>query len=372
MLRSLPLLSLAILASLLPVVAYADAPDDPVGVEDGNITFTTPDDDFSLQLTGRFQIQALYRYEDGHHASDLFLRRIQPNLEGHILDRRLTYRLRPDISRQATLRDAFVDYRLRDRALRIRVGQFNIPFDWERNVAPPYFANIERSRANQQLGWPTGRDVGFLLHGSPSARFDYGIGLFNGQGANRRRSGDDIGFSASARLRYHPTGRPVSQEALLTPTDDLRLSIGAGGYGAVNSGAREDWTPFLDVSIPDANLLAATTDIQLQWGRLSAHGAAYFRHVNPDGPDAYEGYGLNAHLGGLAIDQRLFVGSRLGLIQPVDLDGQPLIIETRANLHFFQRGHDSKWILEAGLDALDSTQPTQRGYTAALQYQLLY
>ena len=362
---------LVLTVALSPALLSAE---EPVTADDGNLTITTADDEFGLQFTGRFQLQALYlnnRDRQPSHRSDLFLRRVQPNLEGHILDRRLTYRLRFDVSRQATLRDAFVDYRLRGSQLRIRAGQFNIPFDWERDVAPPRFTNIERSQANTLMGWPTGRDVGVMVHGRPNDYLDYATGIFNGQGVNQRRN-NSAGFTSSSRFRLHPTGEAVRHETLLEPADTPRLSLSIGHYSAFNSGARSDWTPFLEDQSSEADLVAATTDLQIQWSRLSGSVSAYFRQIRPDDQDSYDGHALNAHLGALAVDNRLFVGGRFGQVRPIDLDGQPTIYEARANLHLFHRGHDSKLILEGGADSLRDDDLSQNTYRATIQYQLLY
>jgi hypothetical protein len=69
----------------------------------------------------------------------------------------------------------------------LQAGQFDAPFTLENRVSDRYTTFIERSLAVRNVGVPTNKEVGLMLHGSDERRrFYYSAGLFNGEGANFR------------------------------------------------------------------------------------------------------------------------------------------------------------------------------------------
>ncbi len=153
-----------------------------------------------------------------------FIRRGRVILSGDVHPRVAIY-IQPDFASDAAgqahylqIRDAYFDLALDDaRAHRLRFGQSKVPWGFENMQSSSNRLPLDRNDAlNSAL--PNERDLGvFYYYASPEARRrfahlvnsglkgsgDYGvfgIGLYNGQGANRPEANDDL--HAVARLTY--------------------------------------------------------------------------------------------------------------------------------------------------------------------------
>lgn len=355
--------------------------------DNGALTIATADEELRLEITGRFQLR--YQFESARQQPDrssIYLRRIQPNIEGSALSEDLTFRLRPDISRSATLRDAFVSYRIRD-GFQLRGGQFNVPFSKERNLPPVRHQFLERSAANDEFQPTDGRDIGVMVHGEPAEGLHYGVGVFNGEGRNQARS-DSTGHLISGRLVYALLGEYKTSEVTIEPVDDISVALGAGGFAALDNNSR-DWTLSGDFDTAEADVFAATADAQLLWSRISMHLGGFFRHVDPGvaippievevppGGDviealpSFQGFGWSAHLGGLLISERLFASLRYGQVD-AHRDDELRRHEATAGLQIFHRGHHSKFHVESGVEFDENADDWPDLFLARLQYQFLF
>jgi phosphate-selective porin len=116
-----------------------------------------------------------------------------------------------------------VDYTFSEFA-GLRFGQFYVPFGFESTTSASdldminYAQAVEKLAPGRDLG-TTGRDVGAILTGSYSI-FDYSVGFFNGQGANKADTNDKKDFSGRLRLK------PISS-----------VSLGASVYKGLYSAA---------------------------------------------------------------------------------------------------------------------------------------
>jgi hypothetical protein len=154
----------------------------------------------------------------------LFLRRTRLVISGDVTDRVSVY-LQPDFASQAgttegvlQLRDVYVDVALdRAKSYRVRVGQSKIPYGWENMQSSSVRVPLDRSDAINSA-MTNERDVAVIGYWAPArvrARLktlvdsglkgsgDYGVlglGVFNGQGANRTEANDQL--HAVARASY--------------------------------------------------------------------------------------------------------------------------------------------------------------------------
>lgn len=384
-------LTVALITVGSPTVLADEEADDDVRdtgsiTDDDGLVVEAAGEQVRLEFTGRFQLR--YEFEadaDGPEHSSLYFRRIQPNIEGTALSENLWFRLRPDISRDATLRDAWVRYAFSDQ-FQIQAGQFNVPFNWERDSAPPNQQFVERSAANNEFQWTSGRDVGVMATGQPTDRLGYGIGVFNGQGVNQPES-TTTGHVVTGRLSYALAGAYETTEVPVEPIDDVNLAIGAGGFAAIDNTSR-DWTlsDQHEFDTPDADIFATTADAHLRWSRLSMHLTGFFRHIDPgdaipvepmngDEPfedrPSFEGLGWSAHVGALVIPQRFFAALRYGQTD-TNLDNDLRRHEGTLAFHLFHREHRSKFQLEAGVEIEEDADDWPELYIARAQYQFLF
>lgn len=369
---------------LAPVYAAADSGDGDGSISwDGHLTITSPDENYELNIGGRFQPR--YEFETTGEEftpehSSLYLRRARLDFWGHVFTPELTFRLMPELSRTATLRDGWLNYRFADW-LEIKTGQFQVPFAAERDASSNRHQFMERSRANNEFEWPTGRDIGVGLHGVFADRFRYSVGGFSGQGRNAAES-TSVGHLVSGRLTGALAGEYPEAEALVEPAAGLNAAVGIGTYLAWNNDVRDWWGRGDDVSATPADVLTGTADVHFQWRRLSMNLAGFAQGVRltesgDDGAeeiavDSYRGFGVNGHVGALLIPKRLFAAVRFSDAVPREKTPQLRSREITAGVQLFQRGHAAKLLVDAGRHRIDEADTRQIIHLFRMQYQLLF
>lgn len=284
------------------------SPTDPRGGwEGGSFFLESADGRFRMTLGGR--VQPRYQFRDpaeGESTSSFFLRRLRLDIQGHVLDERLTFRLMPELARTANLRDGWIDFAVGPE-LRIRAGQQVVPFHWHRFVSGARQHFAERSRPSETFGFPNGYDVGVMIHGRDSEnRFAYGIGLFDGAGRNVAES-NSSGNLASARITRALLGILPREEPDLAHSENLQLTVGLGIQGATRSEVRGWDLNRSPIGNTRADWTAATGDISFRWRGLSGYGEAYGRWVSPVDPTV-AGYSGRAHtlgVGAFLVPRRL-------------------------------------------------------------------
>lgn len=329
------------------------------------LTFTSPDERFSLNIRGR--IQPRYEYErregDSDHSS-FSLRRLRLTFEGHAYTPDLTWKIMPEWSRGASLRDGFANYRFNDFA-QVRLGQYQVPFAWERDSSSTRHQFVERSTANNVFQWNDGRDLGLMLHGNLHEQLRYAVGVFGGEGRERSAT-RSTGNLYTGRLTYTPIGTYPGSEALLQPVEGANLAFGIGlGTNTKNTPRDDAWQ--------DANVLAATADTHLQVNRISAHLSGFYRDVNPRNDDpSYDGTGYTVQAGYLLVPDRLFASLRYSYAKPNSDVSEDKEREVMAGLQIYHFGHGSKIHLEAGRAQIHNGNEWLDTDIIRTQYQLLF
>jgi hypothetical protein len=331
---SIQMLCLTVLMLGLPAgILHAQA--EPAGVQAGARVLR-------VSFTG--WIQPRYEFSHvagGENLSSFLLRRARLDVQGTVLDERLTFRIMPDFSRAATLRDGWTDFAF-SPALRVRFGQFTVPFQWHRYVGPRRQHFAERGVPSETFGFPNGRDVGIMVHGRNTGEtVQWQIGVFDGAGRNVAAS-NSSGNMASGRLSLALLGTLPREEMDLVPSPSPLVSAGGGVQGATRNEARA-WA--LQRSAGDrADWLTGTGDIQVRWRGFSLAADGYLRRVWPDdgAVDSYTGAAGMISTGMTIIPNRLDAVARWSTLRLDRNEPDTGHRQWGGGLNIYAIGHDSK------------------------------
>lgn len=331
------------------------------------MTFNSPDDLFSVTLQGRVQARYEYLEEDqAPNTSAFSLRRVRLDLSGHTLNPDITWRIMPELNRSASLRDGWINYRF-SNTHQIRVGQFNVPFAWERDASSSRQQFVEFSVANNEFQWADGRDIGVMAHGRIGDRFRYGTGVFGGNGRNVEQ-GATTGHLYTGRVSYDWLGSYPNTEALITPVNGIQLATGLG-LGYANRNTARDWTE----DDESAAITSLTADLHLLTGGFSGHLMGFYREVDPSAPtQSYEGAGYTIQAGHLLIPNRMFASFRYSYSEPNKDEQLGRIKESMLSIQLFQHGHQLKLHLEAGRERSHNELEWRTSRMLRSQVQLLF
>jgi phosphate-selective porin OprO and OprP len=291
-------------------------------------------------------LQPRYEYsirEDAENLSSFYLRRVRIDVRGQVVWPELTYRVMPELARTASLRDAWLNYAF-SPAAQVRVGQFTVPFQWHRYVAARRQHFAERGVPSETFGFPTGRDLGIMLHGvNPAGTLAYALGVFDGFGQNMRLSNSD-GHMASARLTWAALGPLPHEESDLTRREEPGLSVGLGIQGANKNEARLWALGLPPAANHRADYVAGTADLSLRWMGFSLVADGYLRHVDPETPlvDSYTGWGFMISSGFFVLPQLLEIVARYSELRLDADDPATRERELGAGINVYHRAHDVK------------------------------
>jgi phosphate-selective porin OprO and OprP len=281
--------------------------------------------------------------DEAENLSSFYMRRVRLDVRGQVIWPELTYRVMPELARTANLRDAWLNYAF-SPAAQVRIGQFTVPFQWHRYVGPRRQHFAERGVPSETFGFPTGRDIGIMLHGqNPAGTLAYGLGFFDGLGRNTAVSNSD-GHMASARLTWAALGPLPREESDLARRAEPGLSFGLGIQGANKNEARAWDIGRSPTANRRADYVAGTADVSLRWMGFSLAADGYLRQVSPDDPavDTYSGRGFMVTGGFFVLPEVLELVARFSELR-LDADAP----ETRDRelgfgVNIYHRGHDVK------------------------------
>ena len=195
-----------------------------VTTRDGNYTFVPT---VTLQLRHQNEVNAGQLTE-----STFRLRRARLQLDGTFLSPALQYeadvelRTSPDGSEPMRLQDFYMDYAW-DPAIRLRAGQFKIPYAYQFILSGTRLQFNERSIANGAFS--PGRDLGLMLHGHNEAdTLNYATGIFNGEGQNQWDQNQRP--AALAHVRWNPLGQYPTEESDFQRLPDPRVLFSAQSW----------------------------------------------------------------------------------------------------------------------------------------------
>jgi len=317
--------------------------DKPLAGYNRGFFMRSADDKFELRITGL--IQARYEYRSIPNsttpdASSFRMRRVRLYFDGHALTKQLTYRIVSEHATTSNLRAAYIEYAF-DPALRLRAGQFPIPFQWHRDVSSSAQHFAERSESGQEFSANGGEDIGVMLHGRLlENRFKYFAGVFGGGGRNISTTGN-TGHLLSARVAYAVLGDLPREEGDLADSQSLQWAIGAGVQGAWKND-RIAW----DLGRSAANegrgdFATGTVDTRLAIHGVSLTGEGYYRSVSPAAADVatYDGWAYMVSAGWFVVAKQVELVARFAEYQ-LDSDDTTTRREATSvgvNLYHFER-----------------------------------
>lgn len=301
----------------------------------------------TLELRGWLQPRYEFAWlPGGEDLSSFYMRRIRLDFQAALMDGRVLLRVLPELRAGFSLRDGFVEYVARP-ALRIRFGQHQPPFQWQRAVSGVRQHFVERGLPGESFGFPDGRDIGVMVHGRDATRsVSYGIGVYDGAGRNVARS-DSRGNMASARVALALLGEIPQDETDFAAFTEPGLSLGAGLQGATRSGVRR-WDLWRAPSPARADWLSGTADVHVSWAGLSLTAEGYLRRVLPE-PAELEAYTGDAYLltaGYALLPPRLELVARVSELRWDRADPETRETEWGAGVNLYHRGHDWKTRLQ--------------------------
>lgn len=255
----------------------------------------TTGDAFSVTIRPRIQMRQTLGLGPGDVTSETQIRTLRLNMGGHVYSPELLYFVQlafggNDFEKDSSspVFDAFVE-QAHFRDLRLRVGQFFVPFDRARTVREFALQLVDRQQSVRELSLD--RDVGVMLW-SPDL-FGAGIAgyhLFVGSGDGRNRFGAQAsGPIAVARLVLRPLGVfDDDVEGDLTRRTSPRLAVGvAGAY---------NWSTNRAQSTLGATFTAGRTNYR----HAAADLVFKFRGVSVLGEVLYRGASVESFAGGTA------------------------------------------------------------------------
>jgi phosphate-selective porin OprO/OprP len=148
----------------------------------------TPDQEFKLRLTGRFQSDFKFFEKDSPSNNSFYVRRARLAMGGTMY-KYYDFFVESEFGMgSARLNDGFLNINYTPK-LQLRVGQFKEPFSLEELISDNWTDFIERSLANNI---PPSRDIGAMIHGDLYAgALNYAVSVYNGRSINQQTDTDD-------------------------------------------------------------------------------------------------------------------------------------------------------------------------------------
>jgi phosphate-selective porin OprO and OprP len=163
------------------------------GIEKGKPFLKSADDNFWIELGGRVQAdfdaaESGTRTLTGQFLDSQFLvRRARLNVDG-TLYRWIGFRIEAEFTEGVSLKDAYLDLAFFPE-LRLRLGQFKVPFSLEELTSSRFIDFVERSIVNALA---PAYDRGVMLHGDlMRGAINYYLGGFNGTGEDTSDNNGD-------------------------------------------------------------------------------------------------------------------------------------------------------------------------------------
>lgn len=331
------------------------------GYEGSKLFISTRDGRFRFIPTLTLQVRHQNEWDaSGLTSSGFLLRRARLQLDGTFLTPDLKYE--SDLEFQTPrsgagpmeLKDFYLDYRWTQQ-LRLRIGQYKVPYSYQFIVSGTRQQFNERSIANSAFS--PGRDIGVMLHGrSPHKDWLYSVGVFNGSGPNTRNQ--NLSPTGLAHLRWTPWGRYPTEEGDFESVPDPRLLLTAQSILKQSDSAQD-------------SLLEGSVFGGFKWRGLSLSGQFYQRNNFHDRDmEAQDALGYFLQGGYFILPQKLELAARHALVWPT---GQSFQASARQEyalaLNYYIMGQHLKTQLDYTA-RLDPTQTQAWSHRVITQVQL--
>jgi phosphate-selective porin OprO/OprP len=290
-----------------------------VAGHDGRFFIGSADGNFRLQIGGDLQVRYYggFGADDGsgdHYEGGFQNQRTRLDFRGHIISPKLTYRVQANFNRNGggfELQDAWGEYAL-ENGLKIRWGQFKLPFDRERVVSSTATQTLERSLVDAVFNLDRSQGVQLSYQAERwriSAAFSDGRRASNSEWTSAAEA--DFAFSARTEFRFGDAGWGQYRDLTSFRGDQSGLLIGLGGHWqqdgstAAPAGARGT-----------IDLFQYTADIGLEGGGWSLFGAVVGRSIR-DHDDSFSDWGFLVQ-GGVFLNDNAELYARYARVMPDD------------------------------------------------------
>ena len=315
---------------------------------DGRFFLASSDGNFKLRASGEIQ----FRYHGTFNAdsaggdsvaSGFQLSRTRLDLQGHILNPQLTYRVLTNINRESgslELQDAYGEYRL-DGGVSVRWGQFKVPFDREFfGTSPTQTQTIERSIISSVFRLDRSQGVQLSYE---SERWRVFGAVSDGRRAPNTAyydaAGADVALSGRAEFRVGEAGWRQFRDQSAFRGDKPGVLIGVGGHWQ-----QDGSTGAPSSAGDDTDLFAWTADAGYESDGWNVLGGITGRAIEWDG-DSYTDWGLFAQ-GGVFVSDNAELFARYARVIPDDgrSGGSDDFSSITAGVHyyFFRGSHAAK------------------------------
>jgi len=333
----------------------------------------------ALQIGGMVQVQSEAGDEGDARFSDasdrVYLRRARLNAGGRFLEEfnfraeiELAGSLANTSGLRAQLTDAYLNWNRFDSA-NVRIGQFKTPFGFEQLYQDPQLYFAERSLVSDRL--TPGRQLGAQVGGEAwYDRFNWSLGLFNGNGINQNFNDNDR-FMEVARVSVAPvSGRFFDQPG--------RWSIGIDNFhsGDANVAVATDFGIDSTPSSPAKdNIFAGTRrgigyDSQVQFGPVEAWGEYLQVTFDPTDRLPFRGFrssGWSGQLTAFVIENKLQLAARRERFDPTGRIAGNETSTTTLGANWYFKQNDIKLQLDWLRSDVPGLTKTQQKWIARLQ-----
>ena len=182
------------------------------GHQEGFFFIRSPDGNYVLMPSLRAQIDANFNVPSfeapGQPRDTITLRRVRPELYGSLFGNRIDFLIAADVAAPIgglPVTDAYAVIHPTDY-FHITVGQFDVPFSLENRTSDRFLEALERSFAVRNLG-TNNKEPGLMLTAGPTNHlFLASVGVFTGDGQNRRNLDNRFDLAARAFVRPFAAG----------------------------------------------------------------------------------------------------------------------------------------------------------------------
>ena len=288
------------------------------------LEWKSADGDFSMRFT--LLGQGLYTFKDpegGDSSNDFRVRRVRPGFRGKLFGK-VGYRVQYELAGSPNLLDFYLNWG--SSAGKLQVGQFKAPFGRQEltSIAKQQF--VDRSIASKRFA--PSRQIGLAVLGkSSSSKFEYGLGVFNGNGRNKSADDNDDKMIAG-RAVFNFTGAYALDETPLDYPDSAKFSLGFSGMtNTEGSGSGET----------DVNRFG--TEFAFKVAGFSMIGEYYQETADPVFGSDLDTDGYYFQAGYLFPNRKMEVALRYAVISPDVAGFSQDQTETGVSMNFFIAKH---------------------------------
>ncbi len=248
-----------------------------------NFYLESGDGNYRMDFFGYGQVRYTNLDRDGDDdTSEFTVQRARAGIKGHAISKKLKYRLYLNVYSGSGSGTDLFDYWLEyspDSNFSFRAGQWKVPYANSWNVSDAALQFVDRSAvdANFRLD----RDFGIAARGKAAAgKLSYDVGVFNGEGRNKRQDGD--GHLFVGRLTLEPLGKFPTSESDLGKSESprLKLSIGAASNEEVASHTRSNLRNRL-VALGPSDVSSQSAYAGFMYKGFAAHAEMHEREIDP-------------------------------------------------------------------------------------------